>query len=93
MGRSSITVEAEADKTNEDGESKSASSALNNRRNRSISLSDNENEGEEGPSSAIVDKSRQGTFAFDPMGPDNLHDLDHEVSTENQILYQEVEEQ
>ena len=93
MGRSSITVEAEADKTNEDAtdDSKSATALNHNRQNRSISLSDNEDN--DNVVSTIVDKSRQGTFAFDPMGPDNLKDLDLEVNTENQILYQEVEEQ
>ena len=87
MGRSSITVEAEADKAaNEYVEESKSAIALNNRRDRTISLSDS-NEGDEDRDEAIVDKSRQGEFAFDPMGPENLNDLE----SEPQILYQEVE--
>ena len=85
MGRSSITVEAEADKANDYVEESKSAIALNNRRDRTISLSDNE--GDEDRDEAIVDKSRQGEFAFDPMGPENLNDLE----SEPQILYQEVE--
>ena len=47
-----------------------------NDQNRTISLSDNEEE----EARDVVQSNRRGEFAFDPLGPENLNELDCETT-------------